>query len=49
MFLSRIELSDSPATYKALASPQKFHAALESCFDFDDSKTRKLWRIDKLN
>lgn len=48
MFLSRIPLDISNRnTLKALASPSKFHGALESCF-FRERK-RNLWRIDKWN
>jgi len=50
MFLSRIELNPKRfETRKAFASPQIFHAAVEGCFDEQREKTRKLWRIDKLD
>ncbi len=47
MYLSRIKLNTARRdTQKALASPNLFHGAVESCFDY--SQNRKLWRIDTL-
>lgn len=46
MYLSRIKLNTARTdTMRALAAPNRFHGALESC---DDESTRKLWRIDTL-
>jgi len=51
MYLSRIALNTRRRnTITALASPQKLHAAVESSFPPDLSKScRNLWRIDRLN
>lgn len=47
MYLSRIKLNTANArTMQALAAPNIFHGALESCEK--DGRTRKLWRIDSL-
>lgn len=47
MYLSRVKLNaNKRSTELALASPNKFHGAVESCFL--DKADRKLWRIDKL-
>lgn len=48
MYLSRIELNIGlRETMKALASPSKFHGAVEN--SFGGEKSRRLWRIDDLN
>ena len=48
MYLSRIALDTGKrATMRALASPNLFHGALESCFD--GNRGQPLWRIDMLN
>ncbi|MCL2036030.1 MAG: type I-E CRISPR-associated protein Cas6/Cse3/CasE [Oscillospiraceae bacterium] len=50
MYISRLEL-DMFKSRKAFASPQVFHAALESCFNDtkpESENSRKLWRIDRL-
>lgn len=51
MFLSRMKLDlSSRATVMALASPNRFHGAIERAFaDPDRASGRKLWRIDHLN
>lgn len=47
MYLSRIELdTKSRETMRALASPSRFHGAVERAFDGD--RSRNLWRIDTL-
>lgn len=47
MYLSRIKLDVSKQqTMKALASPNLFHGAVESCEA--EGRSRKLWRIDTL-
>ncbi|MBQ8514161.1 MAG: type I-E CRISPR-associated protein Cas6/Cse3/CasE [Ruminococcus sp.] len=47
MYLSRMKLDLSRRqTMKALASPNLFHGAIESCET--EGRTRKLWRIDTL-
>lgn len=47
MYLSRIRLdTDKRNTQIALVSLNKFHGAVESCFECKEE--RKLWRIDKL-
>ena len=46
MYLSRIKLNTAQTdTMRALAAPNIFHGAIESC---DEERTRKLWRIDTL-
>lgn len=46
MYLSRIKLDTSRTeTMRALAAPNRFHGALESC---DEERSRKLWRTDTL-
>ena len=46
MYLSRIKLNAARTqTMRALAAPNVFHGAVESC---DESGGRKLWRIDTL-
>lgn len=46
MYLSRIKLNTARTeTLRALAAPNLFHGAIESC---DEERTRKLWRIDTL-
>ena len=46
MYLSRIKLNIAQTdTMRALAAPNIFHGAIESC---DEERTRKLWRIDTL-
>lgn len=48
MYLSRIELNiELRETMKALASPSKFHGAIEG--SFSGERARRLWRIDTLN
>lgn len=48
MFLTRVELDiKKRKTQIALASPNKFHGALES--SFMNKQKRNLWRIDSLN
>ena len=48
MYLSRIELDmNRRNTMIALASPQKFHGAVESAFPGE--RRRRLWRLDTLN
>ena len=48
MFLSRIPLNtDKKETMRALYSSNIFHGALDSCFQGE--RTRKLWRLDRLN
>lgn len=48
MYLSRVLLNISlRETMKALASPSKFHGAVES--SFSGEKKRRLWRIDTLS
>ena len=47
MYLSRVLLDiTNRNTMRALAFPNKFHGAIESCFR--DDRKRKLWRLDKL-
>jgi CRISPR system Cascade subunit CasE len=47
MYLSRIELNKQRTTTRyLLASPQRVHAAVKSCFAVNDE--RQLWRIDQL-
>ncbi len=47
MYLSRMKLDVTKRqTMKALASPNIFHGAIESCET--EGRTRKLWRIDTL-
>lgn len=47
MYLSRMKLDISRRqTMKALASPNLFHGAIESCET--EGRSRKLWRIDTL-
>lgn len=46
MYLSRIKLNTARTqTMRALAAPNVFHGAVESC---DESRGRKLWRVDTL-
>ena len=46
MYLSRIKLNAARTqTMRALAAPNVFHGAVESC---DESGGRKLWRVDTL-
>lgn len=48
MYLSRVLLNVSlRETMKALASPSKFHGAIES--SFSGEKKRKLWRLDTIS
>lgn len=48
MYLSQIELNiELRETMKALASPSKFHGAIEG--SFSGERARRLWRIDDLN
>lgn len=48
MYLSRAELDATRRnTMIALASPQKFHGAVESAFP--GGRRRRLWRLDTLN
>ena len=48
MYLSRAELDATRRnTTIALASPQKFHGAVESAFP--GGRRRRLWRLDTLN
>lgn len=47
LYLSRVRLNvKKRSTQLALASPNKFHGAVERCFL--DKNERKLWRVDKL-
>jgi CRISPR system Cascade subunit CasE len=47
MFLSRLKLNTNlRRTQLAMASPNKFHGAIESAFE--EKQERNLWRIDKL-
>lgn len=47
LYLSRIRLNTQKrGTQIAMASPSKFHGAVEGCFE--SNKDRKLWRIDTL-
>lgn len=58
--MSRIRLdTEKRSTQMALASPSKFHGAVENCFDWNNKgsesesvsgiiRERKLWRIDQL-
>ena len=47
LYLSRIRLNTQKrSTQLALASPSKFHGAVEACCNY--SNERKLWRIDPL-
>ena len=46
MYLSRIKLDTGRTqTMRALAAPNVFHGAIESC---DETRMRKLWRVDTL-
>ena len=48
MYLSRVQLNvNLRETMKALASPSKFHGAVES--SFPGVKKRRLWRLDTLS
>lgn len=47
MYLSRVELDPiRRSTMTALATPQKFHGAVESAFSGE--RRRRLWRLDRL-
>ena len=50
MYLSRIKLNTALRdTIKALAAPNLFHGAIESCEKCEkEERTRKLWRVDTL-
>ena len=46
MYLSRVKINRAArSTIKLLGSLEVMHAAVEGCFEADDS-TRKLWRLD---
>lgn len=48
MYLSRVELDlRNRETLRALASPTRFHGAVESAFS--GPRERRLWRLDRLN
>ena len=50
MYLSRILLdTDLRNTKRALASPQRMHAIVATCFDKETIVQRPLWRIDTLH
>ena len=49
VYLSRVRLNtEKRQTQIAFASPDRFHGAVERCFDTDCPRKRNLWRIDTL-
>ena len=48
--MSRVRLNtENRATQMAMVSPNKFHGAVEGCFEKEEQRKRNLWRIDSLH